>query len=64
MIHNALREAVVRAANAVRELLVAARLPAPVNDARCRHCSLIDLCQPGAVADRDRYQRLLDDLRA
>lgn len=59
-----LRNAVVRAVAAVRELLAAVRLPQPVNDARCKHCSLIDVCQPAAVADRDRYHRLLGELLA
>lgn len=36
-------EAVVAA---VRAMLVSGVLPAPANDARCRECSLIDLCQP------------------
>ncbi len=35
-------------AQAIRAMLRAGRLPDPVNDARCRHCSLIDSCQPQA----------------
>ena len=31
---------------AMRHLIVTAALPPPVNDARCRRCSLIDGCQP------------------
>lgn len=60
----ALRALVESAATAVRALLQDSRLPVPVNDARCRQCSLIDLCQPAPVAERGRYARLLDELRA
>ena len=42
-IDGGLRTAVEHAVKAVRELLASSALPAPVNDARCRHCSLIDL---------------------
>ena len=57
-----LRHDVAAAAQAVRHLLHNARLPAPANDTRCKHCSLIDLCQPSAVAAHSRYRHLLSDL--
>ncbi len=57
-----LRAAVAQAASAVRALLASTSLPPPVNDARCRHCSLIELCQPKALAAHERYHRLLADL--
>lgn len=60
----ALRQAVEQATIAVRELLAASRLPAPVNDARCSHCSLVDLCQPSVVAEVSRYRELLTVLTA
>ena len=41
-------------------MLADGRLPPPVNDARCRECSLIELCQPAALAAR----RVQDALRA
>jgi CRISPR-associated exonuclease Cas4 len=44
-----LRAAVEQAVAAVRAMLAAERLPPPANDARCRACSLIDLCQPAAL---------------
>ena len=62
MITPALRAEVETATAAVREMLTAARLPAPVNDARCKHCSLIELCQPAAVSAQSRYRSLLADL--
>jgi len=50
VISDALRKQVEFAASAVRSMIQSARLPPPANDARCRECSLIDLCQPHAVA--------------
>jgi CRISPR-associated exonuclease Cas4 len=61
-IDAALRRAVEDATCAVRDLLAAATLPPPVNDARCRHCSLIEWCQPKALTSRERYRDLLADL--
>lgn len=44
-----LRELVVQTADAIREMLSAGTLPPPVFDARCRECSLKDICQPEAL---------------
>lgn len=49
----ALRAQVEQAVIGVRALLAAGKLPPPVNDERCRACSLVDLCQPQAIAARD-----------
>lgn len=57
-----LRQAVEQATAEVRKILAATVLPVPVNDARCRHCSLIELCQPKAVAETARYRELLAEL--
>ncbi len=43
---DALRQLVIDTTQAVRDTLAGTELPAPVNDARCRHCSLIDTCMP------------------
>lgn len=48
----ALRAEVEQATVEVRALLAARKLPAPVNDERCRACSLVELCQPQALAAR------------
>ena len=61
-IDDALRDAVESATHAVRDLLLSSTLPAPVNDARCRNCSLIELCQPKVIAARSRYHALLGQL--
>lgn len=46
---EALRVKVAQMTTQVRELLRQDRLPAPVNDARCKNCSLIDACLPQAL---------------
>lgn len=47
-----LRTNVEMAVAEVRALLAAGTLPPPVNDERCRACSLVELCQPQALAAR------------
>lgn len=42
---------------AVRALLLQTRLPEPVADARCRHCSLLDACLPFALQGLPDYMR-------
>jgi CRISPR-associated exonuclease Cas4 len=48
----ALRAEVEQAAAEVHALLAAGKLPPAVNDERCRACSLVELCQPQALAAR------------
>jgi CRISPR-associated exonuclease Cas4 len=50
-----LRSLVVDTANAIRAMLASGRLPPPVNDQRCRECSLKEICQPELVAARERH---------
>ncbi len=57
-----LRAAVLQTADAIRAMLVSGKLPAPVNDARCRECSLQDICQPSALGAPAQLSRLLADL--
>lgn len=61
-IDAALRAEVEAAVFAVRAMLHESKLPPPANDARCRECSLIELCQPKPVADRTHYAALLKEL--
>ena len=49
-ITDQLRTTVAEATEAVRAMLAVGRMPPPIDDARCKQCSLIDLCQPHAVA--------------
>jgi CRISPR-associated exonuclease Cas4 len=61
-IDDKLRDAVETATREVREMIASGVLPAPVNDARCRQCSLIELCQPKVIVARERYRSLLMNL--
>lgn len=53
---------VVEIANAIRAILVSGKLPPPVNDARCKECSLNEICQPKAVAMLDRQRSMWTEL--
>ena len=46
----------------VREMLGSHRLPPPVNDSRCRNCSLNDLCQPQLLGATRQLARELSGL--
>jgi CRISPR-associated exonuclease Cas4 len=52
----ALRDQVIQTANAIRAMLAAGELPPAINDARCKECSLKEICQPEALADHDRQR--------
>jgi CRISPR-associated exonuclease Cas4 len=58
----ALRAEVERMAPLMRVLLASGKLPPPVNDDRCRHCSLQDACQPEVIAATARWQRVYAEL--
>lgn len=57
-----LRRAVETAVAGIRQMLTIGRVPPPVNDARCRACSLIDICQPQPLAERALQRRLREAL--
>lgn len=61
-ITDTLRRQVEETVAAVRALLESGKLPPPVNDARCKECSLQDICQPEALADRTHQRELLTEL--
>lgn len=61
-ITETLRHQVEETVAAVRALLVSGKLPPPVNDARCKECSLKEICQPEALADRTHQRELLIEL--
>jgi CRISPR-associated exonuclease Cas4 len=62
IIDAGLRAATEAAVAAVREMLGRGDMPPPVNDARCRHCSLQDLCQPAALAATEQLRALRGSL--
>jgi CRISPR-associated exonuclease Cas4 len=57
-----LRRLVVETAESIRAMLASGKLPPPVNDARCKECSLKEICQPEALAERGRLKRLRGEL--
>jgi CRISPR-associated exonuclease Cas4 len=59
---STLREQVEKTVVEVRELLRRTVLPPPVNDNRCRHCSLQESCMPAAVGEKRRAAELLRTL--
>lgn len=62
LIDDALRGEVHRLLAEIRTLIAAAHTPAPVNDARCRHCSLIQLCQPQGFSQPQSLSQLRANL--
>jgi CRISPR-associated exonuclease Cas4 len=58
----ALRQLAEETVAAIRLALALGKLPPPVNDERCRECSLIELCQPAPLAARERQQALAAQL--
>lgn len=61
-ITQALRDKVEETVNAIRAMMESGKLPPPVNDARCKECSLKEICQPQAVAERAAQHVLLETL--
>lgn len=61
-ITQALREQVEKVTEEVRALLASGQLPPPVNDDRCRHCSLVEICQPEALASQETLHTLRERL--
>jgi len=57
-----LRDKVEETVNAIRAMLDSGKLPSPANDARCKECSLKEICQPHAVAERAVQHALLKTL--
>lgn len=39
---------------AIREMLASQITPPPVNDARCKHCSLLESCMPAVIGSPDK----------
>jgi CRISPR-associated exonuclease Cas4 len=48
-ISSELRQQVETTIAAIRTMLASGILPPPLNDARCKECSLYDICQPQAM---------------
>lgn len=57
-----LRQMVIETTEAIRAMLASNKLPPPVNDARCKECSMKEICQPAALTDTTRLKRMHDEL--
>ena len=57
-----LRQKVKETAASIRSMLNSAKLPPPVNDARCKECSLKEICQPEAVSAHDAQHEMINSL--
>jgi CRISPR-associated exonuclease Cas4 len=57
-----LHQAVEACVAEVRAALRGLTLPPPLNDKRCRECSLAELCQPAALAGLERRRHLAETL--
>ena len=57
-----LRDAVAKAVQDIREMLGTKKLPTPVNDKRCEHCSLQESCMPAVIGEQTRAQSLAREL--
>ena len=52
-----LRRRVEEVAAEVHAMIAEKRLPPPVNDGRCKDCSLRDSCMPGAIANKGMIKK-------
>lgn len=59
---GALRDRVGVVVKQIRAMLESKVLPPPVNDARCRHCSLIEACMPSVIGEQQRAAALVRNL--
>ncbi|MEQ1681080.1 MAG: CRISPR-associated protein Cas4 [Sideroxydans sp.] len=57
-----LRKHVEDTVTAIRAMLASGKLPPPANDARCKECSLNDICQPQAMAHSTTHTALAKTL--
>lgn len=57
-----LRTKVKETLSAIRSIMESGKLPLPSNDARCKECSLKEICQPQVIAGRAMQHNFLDAL--
>jgi CRISPR-associated exonuclease Cas4 len=61
-LNQTLREEVEQTVIEIHKMMADKILPPPVNDSRCRHCSLKESCMPAVVGEKARAAALLRDL--
>lgn len=59
---DVLRSQVANITHKVRQLIRVSVVPPPVNDGRCRHCSLFDSCMPKVVGEKDHLRTLSEQV--
>ncbi len=59
---DALKTQVRELAEAVHKMIAENRIPPPVNDERCRDCSLREACMPEVVDNKMKAKRAVNDL--
>ncbi len=59
---EAMRGMVEETAAAVRKIVDERFVPPPVNDKRCKDCSLKESCLPAAIQDKDKTRRMAERL--
>ncbi len=57
-----LRDKAEETVNAIRAMLASGKLPPSANDARCKECSLKEICQPGVLSELHRLKSLREEL--
>ena len=61
-INTVLRRQMMETIAAIRAMLASGQLPPPVNDKRCKECSLNEICQPEVLAEKDKQHGLVASL--
>jgi len=60
ILDQALRKKAVQAANALYDLYQSGRTPLPIYSAKCRSCSLLEICLPKKMSlSKNHYRRML-----
>lgn len=60
LLDQMLRQKTIQAANALYDLYQSGRTPMPVYSAKCRSCSLLEICLPKRMAlSKNHYRRML-----
>jgi CRISPR-associated exonuclease Cas4 len=53
-----LRDRGIDTVNAIRAMMESGKLPPPANDARCKECSLKEICQPQVLTEKEKQREL------
>ena len=57
-----LKKKVVDIISEIKLIIKSQKLPIPVNDSRCTHCSLNEICQPNTVSEKQKLQSCYSNL--